>query len=93
MIEDQIGSTTSPRAHDPLVTVVVVNRDRRELLRACLRSIAKQVYQNVEVIVVDNGSRDRSGAVTCEREFSRLPIRLIKNLNNRGFCAANNQAL
>ncbi len=38
MIEDQIGSTTNPRAHDPLVTVVVVNRDRRELLRACLRS-------------------------------------------------------
>lgn len=93
MIEEQIGSATSPRAHDPLVTVVVVNRDRRELLRACLRSIARQVYQNVEVIVVDNGSRDRSGTVTREKEFSRLPIRLIKNLNNRGFCAANNQAL
>jgi GT2 family glycosyltransferase len=80
-------------AHDPLVTVVVVNRDRRELLRACLRSIVKQVHQNVEVIVVDNGSTDRSETVTAENEFSRLPIRLINNLNNRGFCAANNQAL
>ena len=93
MIKEQIDSVNNPHAHDPLVTVVVVNRDRRELLRACLRSIAKQVYQNLEVIVVDNGSSDRSGTVTREKEFSQLPIRLIKNLNNLGFCAANNQAL
>ena len=78
---------------DPLVTVVVVNRNRRDLLRECLRSIAKQVYRNVEVIVVDNGSADGSETVTSERELSQLPIRLIKNSNNRGFCAANNQAL
>jgi len=78
---------------DPLVTVVVVNRDRRELLRDCLRSIVKQSYENIELIVVDNGSTDESTKVAFEEEFSRLSIRLIKNLNNRGFCAANNQAL
>ena len=93
MSEEPASSTTHLRADDPLVTVVVVNRDRRELLRHCLRSIAGQVYQNLEVIVVDNGSVDGSECVIPDKELSGLPIRLIKNLNNLGFCTANNQAL
>ena len=93
MSEEPASSTTHLPAHDPLVTVVVVNQDRRVLLRHCLRSIAGQVYQNLEVIVVDNGSVDGSECVIPDKELSGLPIRLIKNLNNLGFCTANNQAL
>jgi len=73
-----------------LVTVVVVNWDRRELLRACLGSLAAQTFRDGEVIVVDNGSRDGS-AEMVEREFPA--VRLIRNSENRGFCAANNQGI
>jgi GT2 family glycosyltransferase len=72
----------------PVISVVVVNWNRRDLLRACLESLAAQTFQDFETIVVDNGSDD--GSVEMVRELGR-PIHLIENRENRGFCAANNQ--
>ena len=68
---------------------MVVNWNRRELLRACLESLARQRDAAFEVIVVDNGSTDGS-ADLAEREFG---ARVIRNPENRGFCAANNQGI
>jgi GT2 family glycosyltransferase len=75
----------------PLISCVVVNWNRRDLLRACLVSLACQEYPNFEVIVVDNGSTDGSVEL-CSQEFHAL-VRLIRNADNRGFCAANNQGI
>lgn len=44
----------------PLVSVVILNRDGRDLLERCLRAVATTFYRDVEVIVVDNGSTDGS---------------------------------
>jgi GT2 family glycosyltransferase len=72
-----------------LISVVVVNWNRKELLRACLRSLAGQTGVDFETIVVDNGSTDGS-AEMAERDFG---ARVIRNRENRGFCAANNQGI
>jgi GT2 family glycosyltransferase len=72
-----------------LISVVVVNWNRKELLRACLDSLERQGEVASEVIVVDNGSADGS-AEMAETEFS---VRVIRNRENRGFCAANNQGI
>jgi GT2 family glycosyltransferase len=72
------------------VSVVVVNWNRRELLRACLKSLESQTAAAFEVIVVDNGSTDGS-AEMVERDYPRT--RVIRNHVNRGFCAANNQGI
>jgi GT2 family glycosyltransferase len=72
----------------PVISVVIVNWNRRDLLRACLDSLAAQTFTNFEIIVVDNGSDDGSQAMV--RELGR-PVQLIENRENRGFCAANNQ--
>jgi len=69
--------------------VVVVNWNRKELLRACLASLARQTGVTIETIVVDNGSTDGS-ADLAEREFG---AHVIRNSENRGFCAANNQGI
>ena len=69
--------------------MVVVNWNRKELLRACLRSLAWQAGAEFEIIVVDNGSTDGSAEV-AEGEFG---ARVIRNRENRGFCAANNQGI
>jgi len=66
---------------------VVVNWNRKELLRACLASLGRQTGVEFETIVVDNGSGDGS-ADMAEREFG---ARVVRNAENRGFCAANNQ--
>ncbi|MEB3220587.1 MAG: glycosyltransferase family 2 protein [Candidatus Sericytochromatia bacterium] len=74
----------------PVVSIVIVNWNTRELLRACLESVAAATRVSHEVWVVDNGSGDGSAALVREG----FPgVHLIANADNRGFAAANNQAL
>lgn len=76
----------------PAISVIVVNWDRKELLQACLGSLARQDHSSYEVIVIDNGSRDGSVALVKDLAGSYpVALRLIENSSNRGFCAANNQ--
>jgi hypothetical protein len=72
-----------------LISVVIVNWNQRDYLRACLASLARQAGAEFETIVVDNGSRDGS-AEMAETEFG---AHVIRNAENRGFCAANNQGI
>jgi GT2 family glycosyltransferase len=76
------------------ISVVVVNWNRLHLLRACLQSLkCQQVNQPFEVVVVDNGSDDGSPEMVVSewQQNPLLPVKLIRNEDNRGFCAANNQ--
>ena len=67
----------------------MVNWNRKELLRSCLHSLGQQTGVSFETIVVDNGSTDGS-ADLAEKHFQ---ARVIRNGENRGFCAANNQGI
>ena len=69
--------------------MVVVNWNRRELLRACLESLTRQTDVNFETIVVDNGSSDGSADLAA----NNFGARVIRNTRNHGFCAANNQGI
>ncbi|HSB16763.1 MAG TPA: glycosyltransferase family 2 protein [Bryobacteraceae bacterium] len=79
---------------DAEIAVIVVNWNRRELLRRCLESLARQEGVDFEIIVVDNGSVDGSPDMV-KRQFGAgpVPLRLIENAENRGFCGANNQGI
>jgi GT2 family glycosyltransferase len=73
------------------VSVVIVNWNTRDMLRDCVASVIAQTQRaGCETIVVDNASRDGS-AEMCRREFPSVV--LIGNTTNRGFAAANNQAM
>jgi GT2 family glycosyltransferase len=74
--------------------VIVVNFERRELLKACLKSLAAQTRRDFDVVVVDNGSRDGSAEeVKRIANAFPVPLKLVENFTNRGFCAANNQGI
>ena len=79
----------APIPEKGLISTIVVNWNRKELLRACLDSLARQTNVRFETIVVDNGSVDES-ADMAEKEFGAL---VIRNRENRGFCGANNQGI
>jgi glycosyltransferase involved in cell wall biosynthesis len=83
---------STPPTSTPSITVVVVNWNRRNLAEACLQSLAGQTHPSFEVVVVDNGSTDKSLELFLELQH-QYPVRfrLIRNTNNVGFCAANNQ--
>ena len=70
---------------------MVVNWNRRDLLRASLQSVQQQRGVAFETIVIDNGSDDGSPEMVA-REFGN-EVRVIRNHENRGFCAANNQGI
>ena len=73
----------------PVLSIVIVNWNTRNLLRDCLKSVQDETMLSHEVWVVDNGSSDESQAMV-RNEFPH--VHLIANTENRGFAAANNQA-
>lgn len=77
---------------DPVarVAVIIVSWNTRGLLADCLQSVAETAGADSETVVVDNHSGDGSQVMLRER-FPR--VRLIENDFNRGFGAANNQAI
>lgn len=82
------GAVTQP-AND--LSIVIVSWNTIDITRACLRSVYENLGElRAEVFVVDNASADGS-AEMVEREFPA--VRLLRNSDNRGFAAANNQAL
>ncbi len=73
------------------LSIIIVNFNTREFVLDCLRSIyTGSSGLTVEVFVVDNASGDGS----ADAIKSAYPqVRLIRNITNRGFAAANNQGL
>ena len=74
----------------PGVSVVIANQNGKEYLARCLPSLMAQIFQDFEVIVVDNGSSDDSTAFLQENFPA---VRLLQNDENRGFAGANNQGI
>src|SRR3990172_3967626 len=72
------------------VSVVIVNWNTRELLKQCLKSVYAETSVPAEIFVVDNASGDGS-AEMVRANFPR--VCLIANSDNKGFAAANNQAI
>ena len=57
------------------ITVIVPVYNVENYLNKCLDSIIKQTYQNLEIIVVNDGSTDNSGTI-CQ-EYAQKDLSLI----------------
>ncbi len=71
----------------PRVAIVVVNFNGTDDTHKCLRSLRELDYPNVEVVLVDNGSKPQVGA-----EFAAAYpwVRVIQNPVNGGWAGGNN---
>jgi GT2 family glycosyltransferase len=70
-----------------LVSVIIVNYNGRAFLEKCLSSLLAQSYPDVEIILVDNASRDDS-IEYLRKEFPS--VKIIANKENLGFAKGNN---
>ena len=76
----------------PTISVIVPVYKVEEYLPACIRSILRQTYRDFELILVDDGSPDRSGEI-CD-EFAKQDERVrVIHQGNGGVSKARNAGL
>lgn len=74
------------------VSVIIPVYKAEPYLRRCLDSVLCQTYQNLEIILVDDGSPDNSGAI-CDEYAAKDDRILVIHQENKGVSAARNTAL
>ncbi len=73
----------------PLLSVVVPVHNVEAWLEDCLRSVAEQTLDAIEVVMVDDGSTDASGRIAAEFAARDERFRLVRQ-ENAGLSAARN---
>ena len=76
----------------PLISVIIPVYRVEKYLDRCLRSITEQTYRNLEIILVDDGSPDNSGAI-CDAWAARDSRIRVSHKKNAGAGAARNTGL
>ncbi|KLD58781.1 hypothetical protein WP50_23680, partial [Lactiplantibacillus plantarum] len=73
----------------PLVSVVIPAYNVENEVRKCLESVICQTYQNLEIIVINDGSTDRTGKIIreCLRDVDES---FIYDVSNGGLSSARN---
>ena len=72
--------------NSPLVSVVVAAYNHQKYVQETIKSVIDQTYQNIELIVIDDGSKDNTWqkiqelSDTCQRRFSRFVAQKQQNL-------------
>lgn len=72
------------------VSIIILNWNGKESLRACLQSVQLASYRPLEIVVVDNNSLDDSPEMV-EKEFPN--VILVRNDKNLGYAGGNNKGI
>ncbi len=71
---------------NPLVSIIIPHYNNYLILEECIKSLKKNQYNNIEIIVVDNASKDDS-VLQIENNFPDIIIKKSKrNLGYAGGC-------
>ena len=79
---------------NPLISIVIPTYNRRDFVIEAIESCLAQTYENIEIIVVDDGSSDGTARVLRARYGDRIHLIVQENqgpaiARNRGIDAAN----
>lgn len=89
-INDKQDNSVNKKDYKLSVIVPVYNVEK--YLKRCVNSITKQSYKNLEIILVDDGSTDKSGAICDELSQGDKRIKVIHK-SNGGLSSARNAGL
>lgn len=74
----------------PEFSIVIINYNGGDFLQEAVNSLARQTYQDFELIVLDNASTDGSADTL---DLGTLPTaQLVRSAENLGFAGGNNRA-
>jgi glycosyltransferase involved in cell wall biosynthesis len=63
----------------PLVSIITPTYNHEKFIGTCIKSVLEQTYQNWEMIIIDDGSTDKTGVVVAKYNDNR--IKYIKQEN------------
>ena len=76
----------------PLVSIIVPIFNVEKYLEKCLDTLIGQTYENIEIILIDDGSTDKSAEICDKYALKDKRVRVIHKING-GVSAARNDAL
>ena len=74
----------------PLVTIYIVNHNYHEYLNQSIKSVLNQTYQNFELIIIDNGSDNKSKTIIKKYSKHKKIFTLLQK--NKGLTVTNNNS-
>ena len=83
---------TNLKANDIKVSVIVPVYNVEQYLEECVQSISSQTYQNIEIVLVDDGSKDSSGKMCDDMSLNDDRIVVIHK-ENGGLSSARNAGI
>ena len=75
----------------PKVSVIIPVYNQAQFIDKAIESVLKQSYQDFEIVVVNDGSTDKTEAII--KGFVDIRIRYINHIDNRGVSAARNTGI
>lgn len=73
--------------HEQLISVIIPIYNAEEYLEECIDSVLKQSYTNIEIILINDGSTDRSGEI-CDNYLNRHANIKVYHNENKGPAAS-----
>lgn len=77
---------------NPLISIIVPVYNIEKYLPRCIESVLEQTYENLELILVDDGSKDRSGEICDAYQKKDHRVRVIHK-ENGGSSSARNEGI
>lgn len=76
----------------PLISVIVPVYNGQDYLENCIISVENQTYDNLEIIIINDGSTDRTGAICVKLKEKYDNIQVI-NMEDEGVSTARNAGI
>ncbi len=77
---------------NPKVSIVIPIYNAQDYLQECLESVLNQTFSDIEVVLVDDGSKDSSGKI-CDDYASKDDRITVVHQQNAGVSAARNKGI
>ena len=80
------------QSSQPLVSVVIPSYNHEQFVQDTIQSVIDQDYKNIELIIIDDGSKDNSGEI-CEKWRKRDKRIIVIHKKNGGLSSARNAGI
>lgn len=75
-----------------LISIIVPVYNVENYIEKCINSLVNQTYTNIEILLIDDGSTDKSGTICKEWSLKDKRIKYFYK-KNEGVCSARNKGL